>query len=233
MYTAQFQNTGIFSIGGISRSAEKTCQSCSKAISKQCSVKSGFCQKVFSNCRRDGRHITYVFHHGCNSDRSHNQNGSHIKFCELHRRKTYPVCSSYRRKVQDGRAVRIGNSHRVHNQCNHIRDHNPHQYRDDFEHTFSPDVKDDNYGQSNKCEEPVGGCIVDRRTCKTQSDTDNNRSGYYRRKESHHTFYAYQTNDQSQHQIHQTGYNHTTAGIRSFVIHTHGCIHTGIQVGYC
>ena len=25
----------------------------------------------------------------------------------------------------------------------------------------------------------------------------------------------------------------TTAGVRSFVIHTHGCIHTGVQVGYC
>ncbi|MBD9139165.1 MAG: extracellular solute-binding protein [Clostridiales bacterium] len=25
----------------------------------------------------------------------------------------------------------------------------------------------------------------------------------------------------------------TTAGVRSFVINTHGCIHTGVQVGYC
>ena len=42
--------------------------------------------------------------------------------------------------------------------------------------------------------------------------------------------YAHQTNDQSKHQIHQTGYNHTTAGVCSFVINTHGCIHTGVQV---
>ena len=69
-----------------------------QTITKQCSVKSRFCQEVLSYGCRDCGHITYVLHHGCNSDRSHNQDRCHIKFCRAASEEDLPSLRKLQKK---------------------------------------------------------------------------------------------------------------------------------------
>ena len=88
--------------------------------------------------------------------------------------------------------------------CKYIRNHNAKKNRNNLEHSLTPDVKHNNDSKCNDCDQPIGRSIVDCRWCKAQSDTDNNRSGYNRRKETHHAFHANQLNDECKYQIQQS-----------------------------
>ena len=162
----QLQNTGILTIGGIGRSAKESGKSSCKSVTKKSSVKSWISQIIFSNGCRDGRHITYRFHHGCASDRSHNKDCCYIEFTDLDRWDTYQSCGCDRCKIKNRRSIRISQTNCIHDHSHCIRDHNSHEDRDDLEHAFTPDIEYDNHGQGYKCKEPVGGSISDGRGCK-------------------------------------------------------------------
>ena len=81
---------------------------------------------------------------------------------------------------------------------------------------FSPDIENNDERQCHNCKEPVCGCIADRRRCKAQSDTDNDRAGYHRWKKTHHTFYANAPDDQCKDQIQQSCHDNSATRILQF-----------------
>ena len=80
---------------------------------------------------------------------------------------------------------------------------------------------------------PVGGCIGDRGRCKAQSDTDDDRSGYNRRQETHNASYTDNFDDQGQKQVEQSGNQYTAACVRKFFTVAHVCKDARVQICDC
>ena len=118
----------------------------------------------------------------------------------------------------------------MHHQSHCIRDHNTHKDRNDLKHSFSPDIENNDRGQSDQRNEPVRGCIGNGGRCQRKTDADDDRTGYNRRQEMHNTLYAHQLDHQSQDQIQKTGYHDTTTGIGKLFSHRHICKDAGIQI---
>ena len=94
------------------------------------------------------------------------------------------------------------------------------------------DIEDDNCSQSDESQKPVGACIADSRRCKAQSDTDDDRAGHNRRKESHNPLYADQLDDQCKNKIQETCNYYTACGIRKLLSVAHACESARIKLGY-
>ena len=153
-------------------------------------MKSWIFDKILINRRGDGRNIANVFHHGCECDRSHDQNGGQIEFAEGKCRYADPgsVCDVGKRK--NGGAVCVCHAHGVED-----------QNRDDLKHSPAPDIENNDRNQSDEGEKPVGGSVVDGRTGKAQSDADDDRTGYDRRKKTHDLLDTDKLDNQGENQI--------------------------------
>ena len=119
----------------------------------------------------------------------------------------------------------------MHDQRAHIGDDDPHQDRDDAEHSLPPDVKHDDGDQSYKRQEPVGLSVVDGGTGKRQADADDDGPGHNRRQETHDTLHAYQPDDERKDQIQKSGNHDAAAGVGRFLICPHCLVDTALQSG--
>ena len=164
-------------------------------------MKSWIFDKILINRRGDGGNIANVFHHGCECDRGHDQNGGQIEFAEGKCRYADPgsVCDVGKRK--NGGAVCVCHAHGVEDQCGNIRNNDAHQNRDDLKHSPAPDIENNDRNQSDEGEKPVGGSVVDGRTGKAQSDADDDRTGYDRRKKTHDLLDTDKLDNQRENQI--------------------------------
>ena len=136
-------------------------------------------------------------------------------------------------KVEDCRAVRVCHSSHVHDECYYIGNCDTHKDRDDSEKSLAPNVEDYDCCQSYDSQEPVGGSVSDCRTCKGESDADDDRSSHYRRQEPHNLLHAHQFDDSGKNKVCKTSYNHTAAGVGSFLVGTHSGVDSGVKVGNC
>ena len=187
-------------------------------------------KEVLSYGCRDRRHIADMLHHGRDRDRCHDHNAGQIEFAELQRRKSDDACLCNRRKVDDHGSVRIFDAECIQDNCHSVGNHNVHQNRNDFEHSFSPDVENDDDCQRNQCQEPVRRSIINGGTSKAEANTDDNRTCDNRRQVAHHAFDADHADDQGKNQVQKTCYHNTSAGIGCLVVDTHAGIFSGIQV---
>ena len=171
-----------------------------------------------------------MLHHGSNSDRRHDQDRRKVKLRELEMRNSDPCGGSNLGKIQNRRAVRVFDAGRVHNQRSAVSNHDAHQNGDDFEHSLSPDIENNDNHKSDQCEKPVGLRIADRGAREGQADADNNRSGHNRRKEMHDLLYAHKADDQSEQQIQKTRNHNAAARIGCLVIDAHVLVDAGLQI---
>ena len=230
MYAAQFQNAGVLAVRRVGRSADETCHCGCKTITEQGSVQARIRKEVLSYGCRDRRHIADMLHHGRDRDRCHDHNAGQIEFAELQRRKSDDACLCNRRKVDDHGSVRIFDAECIQDNCHSVGNHNAHQNRNDFEHSFSPDVENDDDCQRNQCQEPVRRSIINGGTSKAEANADDNRTCDNRRQVAHHAFDADHADDQGKNQVQKTCYHNTSAGIGCLVVDTHAGIFSGIQV---
>ena len=116
------------------------------------------------------------------------------------------------------------------NACNHIRNDDTHKNWNNFPHSFSPYIENNDCHKSNQRKRPVHRSVADCRSGKIESDTDNDRSCHYRWKKTHYFFHSDQLNDQCQNQIQKSRDHDTSAGISKFIISTHAGIFPIVKI---
>lgn len=92
----------------------------------------------------------------------------------------------------------------VYTNSNYIRNDNTYKNGNDFEHSFAPDIADNDNGESNNCKEPVLFTVINGRACKAETYCDNNGACYYRREEAHYFFYREYSEKCGEHKINKT-----------------------------
>ena len=196
-------------------------------------MKSRILDKVAVNGCGNGGNITDMLHHGSDSDGCHCKDCSDIKFTEEEFWNTHNWCASYASKAEDCTSVCVCHAKGIHNQGYYIGNHNPHQDRNDTEHSNAPDIEENNSSKCDQGKDPVLGGIADRRWCQAKTDTDNNGTGYNWRQITHNAFYTDNLNDHGQYQVQKSCYKHTAACVWKLLSIRHVCKDSGIQFCNC
>ena len=190
MYLTQLQNTCVFTIGGIGRTAHQCGQGGCKPVPDQGTVQTGVFNQIFTDRCGNGGHVTDMLHHGCKRDGCHYQNGGDVEFAQRKFGHAYHGGSRDICKIQNCRAVCICHTHCIENQSRNIGNDNAHQDRDNLKHALAPDIENNDGCKRDKGKQPVCGGIADSGACQTQTDTDDNRACYNRGKKTHNLFYT-------------------------------------------
>lgn len=102
-----------------------------------------------------------MLHHGGNGDGGHYQDGCDIELAEVKGLQGNRGGGADPGKVKNGGAIGIGHAKGVESKSEEISDDDPHQDRNDLEHTPSPDLEEDDDKKGDNGQKPVGGRVAD------------------------------------------------------------------------
>ena len=88
---------------------------------------------------------------------------------------------------------------------NGIAHHDAQQNRHNLDHAATPNIADDDYGDGNHGNEPVGLAVGNSGACQDQTDRNDDGASHHRREEAHDALGTKRTEERREHRIEQAG----------------------------
>ena len=175
-----------------------------------------------------------MLHHRGDGNRGHDEDGGDV---ELGQDKGVVGLGVEERQSEPGGFLDGGEVNQLSaeggcQQGHQIASGNSEENRDDFDHALAPDVADNDDCDGNQGKRPAGGGVGHGGRSQSQTDEDDDRSGYDRREESHYLLDADELDDQGQDQVEKTGNHDAAAGVLELFSGSHVFELAGAELGY-
>ena len=159
--------------------------------------------------------ITDMLDHGCEGQRHDSDDGrrgeaaiklrpKECKHCVVpHDGQANPGSGGNARKIDLAQRGRNGIAH-----------HNAQQNRHNLDHAATPNIADDDYGDGNHGNEPVGLAVGNSGACQDQTDRNDDGARHHRREEAHDALGTKRTEERREHRIEQSGAGNAQTSVR-------------------